>query len=86
MRYIIPFLSVLTISLVTTFALPSQSPYAPAIARNTLSRRAEPNTGGDFPDGDPDLDKVEQAFKDAIELCSYVITAGIDTPSPIFAK
>jgi hypothetical protein len=52
----------------------------------TLSRRGEPDTGGDLPDTEPhpnNLDQVETAFKDAIELTAYEKTF-IDTDNDIF--
>lgn len=53
------------------------SPNAPVVARNTLAKRTEPSTGDDdFPDVEPhpnELDKVEGAFHDAVELISYAL-------------
>ncbi|KAF2691236.1 hypothetical protein K458DRAFT_399136 [Lentithecium fluviatile CBS 122367] len=59
---------------------------APALAHTKHSKRGEPDTGADLPDVTPhpnELDKVETAFKDAIELTSYVIRF-IDTDHDIF--
>ena len=70
-------------------AVPFQSPNAPGITVQTLSRRADPNTTGGFKHDDTDQLRVKEAFKDVIELCSYVITAkltGIDSNSPFFKK
>lgn len=53
------------------------SPNAPVVARNVLAKRANPDTGDDFPDTDPhpnNLDKVEAGFNDAIELAAYALT------------
>lgn len=52
------------------------SPNAPVVARNILAKRTEPNTGDDLPDTEPhpnNLDKVEAAFNDALELASYAL-------------
>ncbi|KAI0973366.1 hypothetical protein F4678DRAFT_459498 [Xylaria arbuscula] len=57
----------------------------PHVGNTKLYRRGEPETGDDLPDVDPhpnQLDKVETAFKDAIELTSYVLTL-IDTDNDI---
>jgi hypothetical protein len=51
-----------------------------------LARRGEPNTGVDFPDTEPhpnQLDQVETAFHDAMELTAYV-NMFIETDNDIF--
>ncbi|RYC64473.1 hypothetical protein CHU98_g1765 [Xylaria longipes] len=57
----------------------------PTVELTKLYRRGEPDTGDDLPD-DPDhpnkLDQVETAFKDAIELASYVLDF-IDTDNDV---
>ncbi|KAI0528437.1 hypothetical protein GGR58DRAFT_526646 [Xylaria digitata] len=58
----------------------------PSFEPTKLYRRGEPETGDDLPDDPPhpnQLDKVETAFKDAIELTSYVLLF-IDTDNDIF--
>jgi hypothetical protein len=65
---------------------PSYSPNTPVISRNVLSKRTEPTTGDDLPDtpNHPNqLDQVETAFNDALELASYVLMS-IDTDTTIF--
>ena len=62
------------------------SPKSSVVARDMLSKRAEPNTGVDLPDtpNHPNqLDQVETAFNDAFELAAYVLQ-GIDTDTTIF--
>lgn len=61
---------------------------APKIAHTSpsLVRRGEPTTGEDFPDTEPhpnQLDQVETAFKDAMELTAYV-NMFIETDNDIF--
>ncbi len=71
------------------FSLPSAPTIlgiAPTTGRNVLSKRAEPTTGDDLPDTDThpnQLDQVETAFNDALELASYVNNS-IDTDTTIF--
>lgn len=58
----------------------------PTTGRKVLSKRAEPTTGDDLPDTDNhpnQLDQVETAFNDALELASYVNNS-IDTDTTIF--
>lgn len=65
---------------------PSREREGTLIARNLLSKRTEPNTGDDLPDtpNHPNqLDQVETAFNDALELASYALN-GIDTDTTIF--
>lgn len=72
---IVSFLACASLLLSPAFCAPF-SPNAPVIARNVLAKRAEPNTGDDFPDTEPhpnNLDKVEAAFNDAIELAYYAL-------------
>ncbi|KAI1180322.1 hypothetical protein F4777DRAFT_310827 [Nemania sp. FL0916] len=57
-----------------------------SIKTTSAHRRGEPQTGDDLPDTDPspsNLDKVETAFQDAIELTSYVLLF-IDTDNDVF--
>jgi hypothetical protein len=61
---------------------------APKIAHASprLARRGEPNTGEDLPDTEPhpnQLDQVETAFHDAMELTAYV-NMFIETDNDIF--
>ncbi|KAK4191327.1 hypothetical protein QBC35DRAFT_487933 [Podospora australis] len=75
-------------------SLPKRSlPAHPSTARNITSlnkpsilRRGEPSTGDDFPDDPPfpnNLNKVETAFNDALELTSYVLFK-IDSDNDVF--
>ncbi|KAI1280074.1 hypothetical protein F5Y07DRAFT_355799 [Xylaria sp. FL0933] len=57
----------------------------PHFEATKLYKRGEPETGDDLPDVEPhpnQLDKVETAFKDAIELSSYVLSF-IDTDNDV---
>jgi len=59
---------------------------SPVISKPKYFKRGEPETGEDLPDAEPhpnQLDKVETAFKDAIELTSSV-KLFIDTDTTIF--
>ena len=73
----------------SAFCLPSAPTIlhdASGTARDMLSKRAEPTTGDDLPDTDNhpnQLDQVETAFNDALELASYVMNQ-IDTDTTIF--
>lgn len=72
----------------STFSSPTghASPNPPAIAHNVLSKRTQPNTGADLPDTDThpnQLDQVETAFNDALEMAAYVLQ-NIDTDTTIF--
>ena len=72
--------------------LPLRPRGVPRVAAHLYEKRAEPQTGDDLPDTDDhpnQLDQVETAFNDALELCSYVLTDaayGIDTTSNIYGK
>ena len=68
------------------FCLPAQSTDAALQARNVLAKRTNPDTGDDLPDTDDhpnQLDQVETAFNDALELASYVLS-NIDGDTTIF--
>ena len=59
------------------------------IAKRQLLKRGEPATGEDLPDTDThpnQLDQVETAFKDALELADYVVRFGFDNDRDIFSK
>ncbi|KAK4675965.1 hypothetical protein QC764_507865 [Podospora pseudoanserina] len=62
-------------------------PSTPKPGIRALSKRAEPNTGEDFPEDEEPvpnrLNKVETAFKDAIELTSAVLSF-IETDETIY--
>lgn len=65
---------------------PQLSGHAGAINSPSFIRRGEPNTGDDFPDTDShpnELDQVETAFADALELASFVKTY-IDEDDEVF--
>lgn len=73
---IVSLLACANLLLSSAFCAPF-SPNVPVVARNVLAKRAEPDTGDDFPDTKPhpnNLDKVEGGFNDAIELASYALT------------
>ena len=89
MLYRFSFVAHGSLLLSTAFSAPYESiggPNSSVVARRMLSRRAEPNTGNDLPDlpNHPNqLDQVETAFNDAVELASYVLSS-IDTDTTIF--
>ncbi|KAK4198320.1 hypothetical protein QBC40DRAFT_230309 [Triangularia verruculosa] len=62
-------------------------PITPKHTPRTLSKRAEPNTGDDFPEDETPvpnrLNKIETAFKDAIEMTSVVLSL-IETDETIY--
>lgn len=73
---IIIFLALITALVHPSTSSPLQSANAATIARQSLSKRAEPDLGDDLPDIIPhpkQLDQVETAFKDALELAAYVL-------------
>ena len=73
----------------TAFAFPSIPGIlqnAPATAHNVLLKRGEPDTGDDLPDSDNhpnQLDQVETAFRDALELATTA-ASNIDGDTTIF--
>ena len=70
-------------SLVLASPVPSSSS-VPEVSRDILLvKRTDPNTAGDLVE--PQVSQVEQGFKDAIELCSYVFVDD-DTTTPILEK
>lgn len=80
-------ISLVSLSLcLPAFGLPSQTIDPGLRVRGPLTKRTEPDTGDDLPDT-PDhpnqLDQVETAFNDALELASYVLSS-IDKDTDIF--
>lgn len=73
----------------TAFSFPSAPTFlhnVPGTARNVLSKRGEPTTGDDLPGSDNhpnQLDQVETAFRDALDLASYAVNS-IDSDTTIF--